>query len=409
MLKFLLLAFKNVFRNRRRTLMTLVIVGGGVAGLLLVGGFFASMFMRLRESTIHDGLGHLQIYNAEHFRRDEVHALDTGLSNWQQIASLVSTNRHVLGVAPRIDFYGMLSNGMKSSVFMGTAVDPMSEKSLGFVSNITSGTDLGSPSGTEIEALVGAGVARSMSVKVGGGLTLLTVTTDGALNGIDVQIVGVVSTGTKEIDDRYLRITLPSAQRLLQTDRVTNLVIGLDETENTDSVDSELGPRMGGLSQDITIKKWIELATYYKQVRTLFSGIFLFLGIIVFFMVVMSGANTLLMAMFERTREIGTMLAMGTPRSWIVRLFILEATSTGALGATLGVVVGNILGSILNHLGLHLPPAPGHTDPFSFSVLHVPSLMIASSLLIVFTLALASILPAIRASRMQIAEALTHV
>ena len=87
-----------------------------------------------------------------------------------------------------------------------------------------------------MEALVGTGVARSMSVKVGDGLTILAVTADGALNGIDVQIVGIVNTGFKDLDDRYLRITLPSAQRLLQTDRVTNLVVGLDETENTDAV-----------------------------------------------------------------------------------------------------------------------------------------------------------------------------
>ena len=66
MSKFLLLAFRNVFRNRRRTVMTLLMVGGGVAGLLLVGGFFAFMFRGLRESTIRTGLGHIQIFNAEH-------------------------------------------------------------------------------------------------------------------------------------------------------------------------------------------------------------------------------------------------------------------------------------------------------------------------------------------------------
>jgi hypothetical protein len=65
--KFLLLAFRNVFRNRRRTIMTLIMVGGGVTGLLLVGGFFARMFWGLRESTINDGLGHIQIFTAEHF------------------------------------------------------------------------------------------------------------------------------------------------------------------------------------------------------------------------------------------------------------------------------------------------------------------------------------------------------
>ena len=83
-----------------------------------------------------------------------------------------------------------------------------------------------------------------MNVKVGDGLTLLAVTSDGALNGIDVQIVGIVNTGFKEMDDRYLRITLPSAQRLLQSDRVTNLVVGLDKTENTDEVAAELAPRL---------------------------------------------------------------------------------------------------------------------------------------------------------------------
>ena len=407
--KFLLLSFRNVFRNRRRTVMTLLMVGGGVAGLLLVGGFFAFMFRGLRESTIRTGLGHIQIFNSEHFRRDEVHVLDTGISNWQQVAASAQSVGHVRGVAPRIEFYGMLSNGVKSSVFMGNAVDPDTEHRMGFDPRIASGRGLSSNVNGEVEALVGTGVAHSMSVKVGDGLTILAVTADGALNGIDVQIVGIVSTGFKDLDDRYLRITLPSAQRLLQSDRVTNLVVGLDKTENTDAVAAEIAPRLQGQSQQITIKKWIELAAYYKQVRSLFSGIFLFLGIIVFFMVLMASVNTLLMSMFERTREIGTMLAMGTPRRWIVALFMVEATLTGILGAAVGVAGGNLLGMALNAAGLHLPAPPGTSFDMLFNVLHVPSLMVGSSVLVVVSLALASILPAIRASRLQIAEALAHV
>ena len=407
--KFLLLAFRNVFRNRRRTVMTLLMVGGGVAGLLLAGGFFAFMFRGLREMTINNGLGHIQVFSAEHFQRDEVHVLDTGIENWRQVASSISTGGHVRGVAPRIEFYGMLSNGEKSGVFMGSAVDPVAEQSLGFVPRMKTGRDLDTKPSGEAEALIGAGVARSMNVKVGDGLTIMAVTSDGALNGIDVQIVGIVNTGVKEMDDRYLRVTLTSAQRLLQSDRVTNLVVGLDKTENTDIVAAQLAPRLNGLPQKLVLKKWIELATYYLQVRTLFSGIFIFLGLIVFFMVVMSSINTLLMAMFERTREIGTMLAMGTPRSWIMALFVLEATLLGVLGAILGVVVGNALGALLNLSGLHLPPPPGNTSDMPFRVLHVPSLMIGSSILVIVSLALASILPAIRASRLQIAEALAHV
>jgi putative ABC transport system permease protein len=407
--KFLLLAFRNVFRNRRRTIMTLLMVGGGVAGLLLVGGFFAYMFRGLRESTIRTGLGHIQIFNAEHFRRDEVHVLDTGISNWRQVATVTQSAPHVRGVAPHIEFYGMLSNGVKSSVFMGSAVDPRIEHAMGFDPRIVSGGQLSGNANGEVEALVGTGVARSMSVKVGDGLTILAVTADGALNGIDIQIVGIVSTGFKDLDDRYLRIALPSAQRLLQSDRVTNLVVGLDRTENTDLVAAAIAPRLQGQSQELTMKKWIDLATYYKQVRTLFSGIFLFLGIIVFFMVLMASVNTLLMAMFERTREIGTMLALGTPRRWIVALFMVEATLTGILGAAVGVAGGNLLGMALNASGLHLPAPPGTSFDMLFRVLHVPSLMAGSSLMVIVSLALASVLPAMRASRLQIAEALAHV
>ena len=407
--KFLLLAFRNIFRNRRRTIMTLIVVGGGVAGLLLAGGYFAFMTHGLRENTINNGLGHLQIFTADYFKRDEVRVLDTGIENWRQVAANVGSAQHVRGVAPRIEFYGMVSNGTKAAGFMGSAVDPVAEKSLGFVTNVVTGRDLDAKPSGEVEALIGIGLAKSMSVKVGDGLTILAMTSDGALNGVDVQIVGIVNSGAAQLDARYVRITLPAAQRLLQSDRVTNLVIGLDSTNNTDRAYAELTPRLSGLPQQMTLKKWIDLATYYKQVNTMFNGIFLFMGVIVFFMVLMSSVNTLLMAMLERTREIGTMLAMGTPRIWIVALFMLEATLLGAMGAIVGVIGGNLLGALLNSSGLHLPPPPGYTLPMPFMVRHVPGQMIGASLLAIVSLALASILPAIRASRLQITEALAHV
>jgi putative ABC transport system permease protein len=315
----------------------------------------------------------------------------------------------VRGVAPRIEFYGMVSNGTKAGGFMGSAVDPVAEKSLGFISRVASGRNLDPRPGGEVEALIGIGLAKSMNVNVGDGLTILAMTSDGALNGVDVEIVGIVNSGIAELDARSLRIALPAAQRLLQSDRVTNLVVGLDSTDSTDLAFNELMPRLRGLPQQMELKKWIDLATYYKQVSNMFNGIFLFMGIIVFFMVLMSSVNTLLMAMLERTREIGTMLAMGTPRLWVVALFIVEASLLGIMGAAFGVAGGNVLGAILNGSGLHMPPPPGYTSAIAFKVLHVPSLMVGSAVLVIFSLALASIVPAIRASRLQIAEALAHV
>ena len=302
----------------------------------------------------------------------------------------------------------MVSNGAKSSVFMGSAVDPAKERQMGFVPRISAGRYLPGDGANENEALVGAGLARSMNVKPGDGLTLLAVTADGALNGIDIDIAGIVNTGFKEMDDRLLTINLSAAQRLLQSERVTNLVVGLDKTENTDSVYAALLPRLAGVQQ-LAVRKWVDLATYYHQVHLLFTGIFLFLGVIVFFMVVMSSANTLMMAMFERTREIGTMLAMGTPRRWLVGLFLVEAAITGMLAAGLGVAAGSGLGELLNHLGIVLPPPPGNTSGLPLKVLHEPALMAGAALLVMVTLAAASLMPAVRASRLRIVEALSHV
>jgi len=409
MRKFLLLAFRNVFRNRRRTVMTLLVVAGGVAGLLLVGGFFSYMFQGLRESTIRNGLGHLQIFNADYFRRDETHALDNGLDDFERLASTATGVRHVRGVTARIEFYGMVSNGMKSSVFMGTAVDPANEKRMGFEPQVTSGRYLDAREGQGNQALLGAGLARSMNVKPGDSLTVMAVTADGALNGIDIDVTGIVTTGFKEMDDRLLTIALPPAQRLLQSGRVTKLVVGLDDTGNTDAVYAAILPRLAGWRQELAVRKWIDLATYYKQVRLMMSGIFVFLGVIVFLMVVMSSANTLMMAMLERTREIGTMLAMGTPRSWLVGLSLVEAGITGVLAANLGVWTGTALGALLNRSGIVLPPPPGTTAGMALRVVHEPALMAGAAVLVVITLAVASLVPAVRASRLRIVEALGHV
>lgn len=406
--QFLRLAFRNVFRNRRRTLMTLAVAAGGVTALMVAGGFFASMFRGLRESTIRNGLGHLQIYHPQAFTRDEKQVLDNGLEEAAELARALEAMPNVHGVAPRIEFYGMVSNGKKSSTFMATAVDPAAEDHMGFKLRITTGRTLVPGETREAEALIGAGLAKSLNVKPGDELTLLAVTSTGALNGLDVAVVGVAETGVREMDERLLRITLKAAQRLLQSERVTKLVVGLDRTENTEGTAAAISQQFSG-SRQVTIKTWRELATFYNQVRLLFGGMFVFVGVIVFFMVVMSSANTLMMAMFERTREIGAMLAMGTPRSWVMSLFLAEGLITGIAGAVLGVLSGNLVAVALNHADLNMPPPPGNTTGFPFEVLQVPTLMVGSAFLVIVTLAVASLIPAWRASRLKPIESLASV
>ncbi len=405
---FLSLAFRNIFRSRRRTSMMLLVVAGGVSALLLAGGYFSYIFWGFRETTIHNGVGHLQIFNARYFDHDETRVLENGLTGYESVKTIAQGTPHVIGVAPRIEFFGMVSNGQKSGTYMGTAVVPPAERKMHFVPQVLNGRWFSADSGDN-EVIVGAGLARSMNVKPGDGLTLLAVTADGALNGIDVDVVGVITTHFKELDDRMLQMTLPAAQRLLQTDRVTKLVVGLDSTDNTSAVRAVLASRLAGSEPKVILKDWQELSPMYKQIVLMFGGILAFMGVIIFFMVVMSSSNTMMMAMFERTREVGAMLAMGTPRAWVMALFVLEGAMTGVFGAIAGLLVGNGLAALLNRANIQLPPPPGNSTGFPLRIFHVPEYMILASVLVVVTLAAASIPPAWRASRLKVVEALAHV
>jgi putative ABC transport system permease protein len=401
---FLLLAFRNVFRNRRRTIMTMLIVAVGVAALILSGGFFAYMFQELAEGTIRFGIGHLQICNAGLPTEPEKRVMEHGLDRYEEILSTARVVPHVRGAAPRITFFGMASNGMKSDTMMAMAVDPAEERRMGFNLRISRGRDLAQDS----DALIAVGLARSMNVQPGDTVKLLALTTAGTLNTLDVKVAGLFSVGMREVDDNALRLTVRAAQRLLQTDRVTTVVVGLDSTANTDAACSALLEKLRRQRPDVVVRKWIDLATFYRQCRGLFNGIFAFSGVIVFVMVVMSSANTLMMSMFERTREIGAMLAMGTRRSWILALFITEGLLTGLLGALTGVVAARIIGELLNRSGLELPPPPATDAPLPFRVIFSPELILGASILVILTLAIASLAPAIRASRLKIVEALAH-
>ena len=408
MTRFLLLAFRNVFRNRRRTALTLLIVSGGVTALLLAGGFFAMLFDGLRESTIQNGLGHLQVFDQRFFTTEEKRPLDNGLRDPAPLAAVVAGLPHVKGVTPRIEFFGMISNGSKSPVYMAMAVDPAADERMGFRPQMQSGRNLSAnPDGAAHEVLLGSGLARSLEVKAGDGLTMLAMTADGALNGIDVTVVGTFTQGFKELDDRAVRLTVPAAQQLLDTDRITKLVVGLERTDQTDAAKDAVTAALAG--RNVTVKNWQELSTVYQQVILTFGAIFLFMSTIVFFMVVLSSANTMLMSVFERTREIGSMLAMGTPRTWISGLFVIEGLLTGALDAVTGLVLGSGLIALINAANIQIPALPGNSQGFPLHVLHVPVLMVAASILVIITLGVASVLPAFRASRLRIVESLAHV
>ncbi|HEX3580764.1 MAG TPA: FtsX-like permease family protein, partial [Thermoanaerobaculia bacterium] len=161
--------------------------------------------------------------------------------------------------------------------------------------------------------------------------------------------------------------------------------------------------------RDIEIKDWSELATFYHQVVALYNGIFGFLGLIVFAIVIFSVANTIMMSVFERTREIGTLMAIGTTRARLWRMFLAEGFAIGLIGCVLGLASGVVLAIVINHGNVMLPPPPGYTRGYPLQILLSASVLVPAAVIAIVTATLSSIAPAFRASRLKIVDALGHI
>jgi putative ABC transport system permease protein len=400
-------ALKNLRRSPRRTATMLAMIVFGTIALVLAGGYAAATFRGLRENTIGNGLGHLQVGGAG-FRDSEQRPLQHGLSDVDGLRRAIAADARVRAVTARIDFTGLVSNGETSVPFLGRAIEPAIEYGVArFPENVAGGRAVAASD--RHETVLGVGLARALRVKVGDRLTLLSSTVDGALNGADVEIVGLTTTGVREMDERLLVVRLDTAQAVLNTDRVSKLVVRLWKTADTAAVSADLSRTFAGGALPLEIASWSELAVFYHQVRGLYSGIFVFLGLIITGLVVVSSGNSMTMTIVERTREIGTLMAVGTTRLTVLTMFVVEGLGLGVLGGALGVALGWALAIGLTRAKIAMPPPPTFTTGFPLVIDVVPALGVGVFVLMVITLLVASILPAARAARLRITEALVAV
>ena len=403
------LAVRNVFRNRRRTLITLAAMGFGAAAIIVFGGFVHSIYFGVRESTIRSQVGHIQIYRKGYSEKGNLAPYDYLIADYPALREALQRLPHVRTVTARLGFSGLVSTGDTTTAFVGAGVVPEGEMNLSALAVIVDGNDLASrdPRGVTL----GVGLARAFGVKPGDDLTLLTTTKAGAINALAVKVRGVWESGEKAYDDRFLRVGLPEAQRVLdlESGEVQSIVLLLDATDNTAAVRARIEQLIRERGLDLEIRTWDDLALRYHQVRELFGRIFAVLTLIVSVMVVFGITNTMTMAIFERTREIGTVMALGTRRRGVVAMFVLEGFVLGVLGALAGLALGVVLAKAISAIGIQLPPPPGSTRGFTVQIFVVPAVLAQAAQLSIVAATLASLYPAWRAARVNVVEALRHV
>ena len=401
------IAARSVFRNKRRTVITLLSIIFGCVAIIVFGGFVDYSMWGLRESTIHSRLGHLQVYKAGYSEKGGTNPLAYTIEDYPRIRSIIEDEDHVDFVTSRLEFSGLIGGAENSVICVGKGVEPEKERELGITVSIVEGEDLSSEEPEE--GIIGKGLAEGLGVKIDDYLTILTSTAEGALNAVDLKLRGIFRTGVKEYDDVAVMVPMELAKTLLYTENVQSIVVVLDETENTDLVADNLRKEFSQANLDLEIKTWSDLATFYHQVVQLYGGIFWVVRLIILIIVIFSIANTMTMSVFERMREIGTIRAMGTKRRGVLSLFLMEGLILGALGGALGLVFGIIAAKLLSIKGIYIPPPPTMTEGYTALINVVPKDLIFAFSLAVGTSLVSSIYPAFKAARLKVVDALRYI
>jgi putative ABC transport system permease protein len=260
--------------------------------------------------------------------------------------------------------------------------------------------------GTSVpEVVLGTELAKLMKAKPGSSLTLLATTTEGSLNAVDVLVRGVASVGVPDIDKRMVFADLAAVQKLLLTDKVSTLSVYLTKTAATDA----FAARMRADHPGLAVRTWLDLAYFYQAVRALYNRIFGMLGIIMLVIVLFALSNTLGMTVVERTREIGTLRAIGTLPREIVRNFVLEGAVIAGAGALVGMLLAGGVTVFLMFAGIQMPPPPGRSGGYPLVVNFSALLYAATGAAVIAVSALAAYWVSGKAARKPVTEALAHV
>jgi len=416
MFTWLKIACRNLGKNRRRSIFTIIAIGLGFAAVNVFGGFTSYIFASLRDGYIYaQGNGHLTIFKTGFLTAGKLDLRGYLLSaaELRTLTDVVRGFPDVLLTTPQLHISGLLSNGEVSTIFMAAGHVPsdvrrINSQAQGMIGQLRLFT--GKPLEDDRVYGVGlsAGLARQLQLDLGANAIAMAPTIDGQINALDVEVWQRFEAAIELLNDKLMLVPLTLAQALYDTSSVDRLTVLLRDTARTTPLRATLTQTLRQHGLDVEVQTWEELSPFYTKVKDMFDIIFLFLFFIVFIIATMSIINTVSMAVMERTKEIGTLRALGVKRLGIVGLFVMESAMLGLLGSLLGLGL-TLLSWLLVHTLQPTWVPPIITQHIPLEIHLVPAYLVLSMGFLVVLSIMTAIIPARRAAHQSIVDTLGHV
>ena len=470
-MKTLSIALRNLLRNARRSIATMLGIAIGAIAILLFGGYKSNINYSMQTAYVRVG-GHLQIQQRDYFLYGSGNPSAYGILNYEQIIAAIQADpelkKMISMVTPTLQFNGIAGNysaGVSRTIIgngivaadqvklrlwnpyalhldtpelrLANSASDAGMVGLGLarvlhlcealkISDCPQQERLVESSGTSIPADIAAlsslesdsRPAASGSIRDADAarkIELLTSNPRGAPNVVSLNIIHAESQGFKEFDEIYVVLHLQQAQKLVygaQRPKVTSIIVQLRDSDLTAAAKSRIETKLARYLQDesLVIRDYAFLNPFYVQSTQMFDTIFGFMFVLIGGIVMFTVSNTMNTTVVERTIEIGTLRAIGLRRSGIRLMFVLEGALLGLSGALAGLVLALGMAYLINHLDLHwLPPGSASPVPLELSVWGETSMIVGTTLGLIVMATLSAWWPAYRAARLNVVEALRHV
>ncbi len=353
MMLILTMAFRDLGRNRRRSFFSALAVGIGLALLMLMSSVIAGEMGSAIESAIQLSSGHIQIRAATYNENKSSLKWEDLVADPDKVASQIAAFDQVKAATPRLYASGFLSSGSQSAGARITGIDPLSLASDPYREGLISGNYL-SPDDHDA-VLIGKPMAEKLNLKVGDNVSLSLNTADGNVQEQTFIVKGIYTTNTYGFDSATIFLPLAKAQALTKTENhASTIFVLLNDTSLTDIVVPALT-----VPANLQIKTWKDLNALFVEWEAMAQS---YIGI--FYMIILAITasviiNTLIMSVYERTREIGILSAIGMRGSRILGLFLAESSMLAVGGVIMGLLLGllaiylfNINGFYVGNMGL---------------------------------------------------------
>jgi len=393
---------RSLWRNRRRTLISLAIIAFGTAISLFVLAFLDNARDQIRDVSVAE-YGNLQIASPLLFD-DEAEGYEYLLTpdHVEALTALLRNEPSYVASTVQLEFPGLAASGNQTQVVRLRAIEPENGL-LDFGEYVVEGREL-RPDDLA-SALVGRALADLLSLEVGDAITVTLTTVDGAYNASPFVIAGIYGFSSEQVESQVLLVPLRFGLLLLNTNGIDRVIVELDRIAATDAAAARIEAGLADAELPLEVRTWEELSPIYQQLSSYFDLLFGFLtlaiSVLVFFIIL----QVLTLAFLERTREIGTLRALGTTRGEVFRLFFSESAWLAVLGSLIGILAGILLSLGFNALGIEWLP-PGTVEPSVLGTRIGPLTVLLPFLVSLVATLLSALYPALQAARLRVVDAL---